>query len=95
MGRRRVSDYAPLTPLWNLRIGWRRKIQQAVAELSIIFRGKRIYCTVTMGIAVHTNEHDLPKTIDQADKAMYQGKREGRNRIVTTSSIELAEPTYA
>ncbi len=71
------------------------KIRRTIAELSIIFRGNRIQCTLTMGVALHARKHELPETIDQADKALYRGKRQGRNQIVTASPLELAEASRA
>lgn len=41
--------------------------------------------TVSIGVAVHTNATLPEDTLDRADKALYQAKAQGRNRLVAWS----------
>lgn len=37
-------------------------------------------CTITLGLAVYNDSEDLDENIARADKALYEGKRSGKNR---------------
>lgn len=59
------------------------KIRRRVEEEAIAWADRKINCTVTLGIALYDTKHsDLNRVIRQADDALYQGKREGRNRVI-------------
>jgi len=59
------------------------KIRRRVEEEVIAWADRKISCTVTLGIALYDMKHpDLDRVIRQADDALYQGKREGRNRVI-------------
>ncbi|MBN8488989.1 MAG: GGDEF domain-containing protein [Burkholderiales bacterium] len=62
------------------------KIRQAVAAESIpLAGGSRLTATVSVGVAVHDGHPDYQRLIDQADRALYQAKADGRNRCVTSA----------
>ncbi len=72
-----------------------QRIRKAVEEAKITCAGKSINVTVSIGIApwnnsyAHTNEW-----IQDADNALYEAKRQGRNTIVTTPFAESFNDLY-
>ena len=60
------------------------RARQAVAALKLDCEGTAVPVTISLGMAVF-GEHgeDIPTLIRHADEALYQAKRQGRNRVVT------------
>lgn len=58
------------------------RIRQQVEEMSIGYMGQQFNCTLTFGIAEYEESIPLDQVIRHADQALYEGKREGRNRVV-------------
>ncbi|MBQ0931682.1 GGDEF domain-containing protein [Ideonella alba] len=62
------------------------KIRQSAAGESILLTGgQRLTTTVSIGVAVHDGHPDYQRLIEQADRALYRAKAEGRNRCVLAS----------
>jgi len=62
------------------------KIRQAVAAESIpLAGGHRLNATISVGVAVHDGHPDYQRLIEQADRALYRAKAEGRNRCALAS----------
>ncbi len=57
------------------------KILQSVAECRVAYKGQALQMTVSMGIATWQGD-GFDQTVSRADKAMYQAKESGRNRLV-------------
>jgi diguanylate cyclase (GGDEF)-like protein len=57
-------------------------ILKRVSSTPLVLNGKRIYLTVSIGVASLSNEKKLSELINLADKAMYLAKKGGRNRVV-------------
>lgn len=57
------------------------RIRSSVEELKIDYQRTLISVTITLGVAVHNSHQTIDKTITCADKALYIGKREGRNQV--------------
>ena len=61
------------------------KLRKLVAELSIEAAGTDIRLTASFGIALYRPEETLDECIRRADQALYQAKRQGRNRSLLHS----------
>lgn len=58
------------------------KIRQAVAAESFILpNGGTLRATISVGVAGHDGHPDYQHLIDAADRALYEAKRAGRNRV--------------
>ena len=59
------------------------RIRDAVASVPLELEGRRVDCTVSIGAASHPGDGaTLDALVARADRAMYQAKRDGRNRVV-------------
>ena len=59
------------------------RIREAIAGAPLEIDGKRVGCTVSIGLASHPADgNSMDAVVARADRAMYQAKRGGRNRVV-------------
>jgi diguanylate cyclase (GGDEF)-like protein len=59
-----------------------KRIQQSLAKNSVTYEGINVCVTVSIGICSVSNKHNnFEQVIKEADTAMYQAKKNGRNRI--------------
>jgi len=61
------------------------KIRKNVAERPFSTRAGRLSVTISLGVACYREYEAAEATISRADKALYQAKNEGRNRVVLAS----------
>ncbi len=59
-----------------------QKICKAVQNATFVFNDVTIHLTVSVGIAKLTDEKSIDELIEKSDKAMYQAKEAGRNRVL-------------
>ena len=65
------------------------RICDAVAGVPLDLDGKRVACTVSIGVACHPADGStLDAVVSRADRAMYQAKQAGRNRVVEFSPAQ-------
>lgn len=58
------------------------RIRQTIESSEFVFEGKKIPVTVSVGVATKlASENDWAQIYDRADKALYQSKQSGRNRV--------------
>lgn len=59
------------------------RIRTGVANTSFDFDGRRVQCTVSIGVAAYpADAGSLDELLSAADRALYRAKNEGRDRIV-------------
>lgn len=62
------------------------QLQERMTELPILFNGEEIRITLTMGISkYHSTDVTYQDIIMRADDYMYEGKKNGKNRIVANN----------
>ncbi len=69
------------------------KIRSSIEKNAVSLDSKEIIkLSATVGVAVDdgTNLDSVEKFVEQADVALYQGKREGRNRVVLVDKVQQA-----
>ncbi|HEX3036931.1 MAG TPA: diguanylate cyclase [Thermodesulfobacteriota bacterium] len=64
------------------------KIRKKVEKLSLKFKGEETGVTLSLGIAVYPeNASNQDSLIEKADRALYEAKRGGRNRVVLYEDV--------
>jgi diguanylate cyclase (GGDEF)-like protein len=59
------------------------RIREAIASMPLEVDSKRVTCTVSIGLASHPADgNSMDAVVARADRAMYEAKRAGRNRVV-------------
>lgn len=68
------------------------KIRQKTENLSLRFKGQEMRVTLTIGISTYSeNSSTKDSLIEKADRALYEAKRLGRNRVVHYGDVILKE----
>lgn len=57
------------------------RIRHTVEFHPFIFDGKKIAVTISIGVTQHQNDESWEAAYDRADKALYQSKKNGRNKV--------------
>lgn len=78
------EEFLVLLPQANKSDGLKiaESIKQAIANGALSYEGVNHKVTATMGVASYDVKTSFEKTLKFADEALYQGKQQGRNRIV-------------
>lgn len=64
------------------------KIREEVEELRMYHESGEFGCTITLGLQIYDEQKGMEENINCADKALYQGKRSGKNRSVWYRDIQ-------
>lgn len=67
-------------------------IRSAVASHETLFENKRIRCTISVGVSAIGAHTTLDSALEAADKALYEAKKAGRNRVVETETTDRLSP---
>jgi len=73
------------------------RVRRAIETTAVELRGgEAVYVTASAGVATYRRgSHDETLLIEQADLALYESKRAGRNRVTVHPSAELPEDLAA
>lgn len=58
------------------------KLRSFISEVKLPLDGETVQLTASLGVVQYGGEDSLLEIINNADKAMYQAKQEGKNRVV-------------
>lgn len=67
------------------------RIRSEVEAFPFVDGDTSFNCTITLGLSVYDNSEDMKRNIERADKALYAGKRSGKNRSVWYSEVQATE----
>lgn len=59
------------------------KVRSMIENTTYNFNNITLNVTATFGVAVHSKGKSIDSVIKEADDALYQGKQQGRNQVVT------------
>lgn len=59
------------------------RLRRAVEDNKFKFKGVELNVTISAGISSNKDVNEVSQMFDNADKALYQAKEEGRNRVRT------------
>jgi diguanylate cyclase (GGDEF)-like protein/PAS domain S-box-containing protein len=76
----------PETPLATAT-GALERIRASVAGLQFKARGELVSITVSAGVVAWRSGESVDAVIDRADRALYEAKRSGRNRVVASGDL--------
>jgi diguanylate cyclase (GGDEF)-like protein len=66
------------------------RMRASIEHTALCFCGNDLNVTMTFGVAVCDREETVDACITRADLALYEGKRQGRNRVMTVARNESA-----
>ncbi|WP_234169390.1 GGDEF domain-containing protein [Ruegeria pomeroyi] len=66
-------------------------IRQAVEAQSVRIDGRKLSCTISIGIEIKRQREDVGDVLKRADQALYRAKAQGRNRVVAARQPASAE----
>ena len=70
------------------------RFRKKIEKLSISFAEQKIKVTITLGVALYDDRLGADRSIQQADKALYEGKETGRNKVVIWDPERTSEEDY-
>jgi diguanylate cyclase (GGDEF)-like protein len=67
----------------NLKSSWKiaENLREKIEKIVLTYKKEKIKITASFGVVNYKNEKTLLDLISKADKAMYQAKKEGKNRV--------------
>lgn len=66
------------------------RLRASVADEPVSMGGEEVYCTVSGGLAmVEDRDHSVQDALRRADRALYQAKNQGRNRMLCDIGLQL------
>lgn len=63
------------------------RIRTEIAKTDVVMASASIKCSVSIGVASHSENMTLAQLISIADKALYKAKRAGKNTVISASKL--------
>ncbi len=57
------------------------RIRQQIEQTAVMFKNKKVFYTASIGVATLNDNDDRSGLFNRADKALYEAKENGRNRV--------------
>ena len=70
------------------------RFREQVEDQSIKYADYIINVTITLGVSKYDGRLGADRSIQMADKALYEGKEAGRNRVVVWTPDRTSEEDY-
>ena len=80
----------PETPLGGASLVAER-LRKKIADTEIHFADQNLHVTITIGVAEYDERLGMDHSINLADRALYEGKQTGRNKIVLFNPENITE----
>jgi diguanylate cyclase (GGDEF)-like protein len=95
LGRYGGEEFLIIAPGCDLAVAQRlaERICTAISDQPVDLGDDTANVTVSMGVTLGTAESDPEFLVTQADTAMYNAKRKGRNRVEVGLNLPAGEPT--
>ena len=83
LGRIGGEEFALLLPHADLRsaVSAAERLRESVETIELAADGKTFGLTISIGVCQITGDMSLEGALQQADQALYEAKRQGRNRV--------------
>jgi diguanylate cyclase (GGDEF)-like protein len=68
-----------------------------VSELRLYYRGEALHdVTISIGVAMYPyNADTVEQLLSVADRALYEAKHQGRNRVILAEQVPAEQPAAA
>jgi len=83
VGRYGGEEFIIVAPGCGLAETWElaERVRSHVAACNIVIGGEKVQVSMSLGVATGQSASDSQKLLRAADKALYQAKNAGRNRV--------------
>ncbi len=67
------------------------RLRADIQDQAFVYQQQRLQVTMTFGMVARRPEESLEKAVARADMQMYEGKRQGRNRVLSAASVAAVD----
>lgn len=77
------EEFIVILPDFNTEdaVKWMEKARQAISGINIAYKKEKLSITVSIGVSCGAGSIDFDRSRNEADMAMYDAKRSGKNRV--------------
>ena len=65
-------------------VSFAESVRQQIQELTVVYNGQQLQTTISIGLSICSPKigWKSDRLLEQADRALYQAKNQGRNQVV-------------